>query len=499
MELPVRLVWLAVFLWGVWLCGKLFSLLHVGLIGEIVAGMMLGPSLADIVPYPRAFRLLAEMGLVLLIVEGGLAVDITELKKVGFRAVVIAVTGTVAPVLAGMGLLLLLGFRIMEAIAAGCVLSSTSIGMATRLLQEQNQLQTRLGALISAAAITDDILSLVLLSILSNLAGLDGGASSSPLSNLDVWTALLMIVLPIVSSVVLIAAGAGIAHAFGNHLSNLLGAVSESFIEVAVRMGDRYSKPAKKDASRGSCDAESSIQEHNSSEMNVRAEEKDDDDSQEITEQSSIDEVCSTSATSELSYQGAHQVSSFNQKKETLSNHLLLGLLCCCVMLFTWIAYLVRSTHLLGAFIAGVSFARVEGAGHLWEETVSNTVGRWTTRIFFAVMGFVIPVRKLFRPTDLILGLVYTLPSIIGKLFTGVFAPQPKLNGWPVGWAMVARGELGFVMAAQALNEGILSPRSFTMAVWALLVSTLIAPFLFRFALKQRALKVHEQHVQLPD
>ena len=55
------------------------------------------------------------------------------------------------------------------------------------------------------------------------------------------------------------------------------------------------------------------------------------------------------------------------------------------------------------------------------------------------------------------------------------------------------------VMAAQALNEGILSPRSFTMAVWALLVSTLIAPFLFRFALKQRALKVHEQHVQLPD
>ena len=78
----------------------------------------------------------------------------------------------------------------------------------------------------------------------------------------------------------------------------VLGAVSESFIEVAVRMGDRYSKPAKKDASRGSCDAESSIQEHNSSEMNVRAEEKDDDDSQEITEQSSIDEVCSTSATS---------------------------------------------------------------------------------------------------------------------------------------------------------------------------------------------------------
>lgn len=140
-----------------------------------------------------------------------------------------------APVLAGMGLLLLLGFRIMEAIAAGCVLSSTSIGMATRcsipiaswvrliivrLLQEQNQLQTRLGALISAAAITDDILSLVLLSILSNLAGLDGGASGSPLSNLDVWNALLMIVLPIVSSVVLIAAGAGIAHAFGNHLSN---------------------------------------------------------------------------------------------------------------------------------------------------------------------------------------------------------------------------------------------------------------------------------------
>ena len=145
------------------------------LVGEIVVGMLLGPSgLVPTLPgyAVRAVFLVGEMGLVLLVMEGGLSVDVPSLRRVGVVACVIAVAGTALPIALGTAFMVAAGFDATTGVVAGTALSSTSIGMATRLMATFDELSTPLGALVCVAAMVDDVLSLVILAIISE--GLEG-------------------------------------------------------------------------------------------------------------------------------------------------------------------------------------------------------------------------------------------------------------------------------------------------------------------------------------
>ena len=128
--------------------------------GEIVVGMLLGPSgLVPTLPgyAVRAVFLVGEMGLVLLVMEGGLSVDVPSLRRVGVVACVIAVAGTALPIALGTAFMVAAGFDATTGVVAGTALSSTSIGMATRLMATFDELSTPLGALVCVAATVDDV------------------------------------------------------------------------------------------------------------------------------------------------------------------------------------------------------------------------------------------------------------------------------------------------------------------------------------------------------
>ena len=157
------------------------------LVGEIVVGMLLGPSgLVPTLPgyAVRAVFLVGEMGLVLLVMEGGLSVDVPSLRRVGVVACVIAVAGTALPIALGTAFMVAAGFDATTGVVAGTALSSTSIGMATRLMATFDELSTPLGALVCVAAMVDDVLSLVILAIISEGLGgtSEGGGESRALA-----------------------------------------------------------------------------------------------------------------------------------------------------------------------------------------------------------------------------------------------------------------------------------------------------------------------------
>jgi Kef-type K+ transport system membrane component KefB len=108
------------------------------------------------------------------------------------------------------------------------------------------------------------------------------------------------------------------------------------------------------------------------------------------------------------------------------------------------------------------------------------TVATWTARLFFASIGFTIPVRELFSVEALYFGLLLTLIAIASKVATGIFEWDDK---WAIGWAMVGRGELGFVMAEEAFRNDLTSKLTYSVTVWALLLATLLSPVAFRKAL----------------
>ena len=140
------------------------------LVGEIIIGFLLGPPLANFVPYPEAFVLFGDIGLILLMVEAGIDIDIAQLKVTGTRSVAIAFTGAFASLLLGTGLAFATKAVTTEgAIALGAVFAPTSLGVASNALSAGNVLNTPVGQLIVAACVIDDVIGLIILSMIEVL------------------------------------------------------------------------------------------------------------------------------------------------------------------------------------------------------------------------------------------------------------------------------------------------------------------------------------------
>jgi len=164
------------------------------------------------------------------------------------------------------------------------------------------------------------------------------------------------------------------------------------------------------------------------------------------------------------------------------------------VTLFTLVATYgaqrAGSTYLLGTYMAGVVISAIPTAEDAWEHSVGDAIRPWFGRLFFtATVGFAIPLDALVDPSNILCGMMLTLAAIAGKFLTGLWSASPSTPGYmllflQIGSAMVGRGELGFVVAKMALAMGLLHEASFSACIWALLLATILGPFMFQFFLK---------------
>ncbi len=154
------------------LFGSIFSRFGVpSVIGEIVAGLVLGPSLLGIVEPNEVLKLLSEIGIILLLFHIGLEVDFDILKKTGIQAFIVAVIGAFLPVILGYGVgRYFMGLSDVASLFVGGTLAATSIGITVRILQEMGKMKYRASQIILAAAIVDDILGVLLLTMLYEFA-----------------------------------------------------------------------------------------------------------------------------------------------------------------------------------------------------------------------------------------------------------------------------------------------------------------------------------------
>jgi len=139
-------------------------------LGELVAGIVLGPSLLGLVPLSAGIYLLAEIGVLLLLFEVGLETDLEELLAVGGPALAVALAGMLLPFAGGWAVTRALGYGGLAAIFVGAALTATSIGITARVLAELGSLKTREGQVILGAAVADDVLGLIVLVIVTRIA-----------------------------------------------------------------------------------------------------------------------------------------------------------------------------------------------------------------------------------------------------------------------------------------------------------------------------------------
>jgi Kef-type K+ transport system membrane component KefB len=147
-------------------------------LGELLAGVVLGPSVLGLVPVSASIFVLAEIGVILLLFEVGLETDLEELTHVGGTGLAVALAGMVLPFAGGYAVTRALGYSNLTAIFVGATLTATSIGITARVLSQIGALETREGRVILSAAVVDDVLGLVVLAVVSQIAqrgGFDAG------------------------------------------------------------------------------------------------------------------------------------------------------------------------------------------------------------------------------------------------------------------------------------------------------------------------------------
>ena len=138
-------------------------------VGEILAGVLIGPSLLGWVRPSEIINVLAEFGVIFLLFNVGLETKPQSIFAVGRRAMIVAVLGVVLPFVAGYLIAVAWSGSFVEAMFIGAALVATSVGITARVLGSMGLLDTQTARIILGAAVIDDILGLIILSLVSAL------------------------------------------------------------------------------------------------------------------------------------------------------------------------------------------------------------------------------------------------------------------------------------------------------------------------------------------
>lgn len=168
---------LAIILVSAKLCGIIARQLHAPqVVGEIIAGLLIGPSVFGLVESSSFLVSMAEIGVVILMFSAGLETDLKQLAKTGVVATLLAFAGVLVPLAGGTATYMLIygvksfsGEQFHQAVFIGCIMTATSVGITVQALREMGYLRGKVGTTILSAAIIDDVIGIIVLTFVLGL------------------------------------------------------------------------------------------------------------------------------------------------------------------------------------------------------------------------------------------------------------------------------------------------------------------------------------------
>ncbi len=349
-------------------------------IGAILVGVLVGPSVLGLITYTDFVATLAHLGAIILLFVIGFEFNIRDI--IDPRYGVIGLVGVIIPWIGGYATAVLFGFDFASAIFVGTALTATSVAITANVLKEIGVLQTEAARAIIGAAVVDDVLSLLVLAVSTDLV-VSGDVSLTP-------TVLML------------------ARAVG-------------FIVVAGAVG--Y--------------------------FGIR----------KVIER--MDATPLARKYPEFVFIFAMMVA----------------------FLYAMLADLVGLSGIIGAFLAGVAFARVELRQSKGVHEGAEYFQIVFASIFFVSLGILADIRALTSDTTLFL-LVLTLVAIATKVI-GCGLPARVMgmcreDSLIIGFGMAPRGEVAMIVALIGLESGLIGQRIFVAIVLMSLLTTLITPIVYR-------------------
>ena len=363
-------------------------------LGELVAGIILGPTILNMLHTWPAFSadehlaesilLMAEIGVLLLMMLAGLELDLKELLGSGKTSGLAGTLGVFIPLLLGYGTARLFGLDNSASFFMALSLAATSVSISAQTLMELKVLRSRVGLALLGAAVFDDILVILLLSTASIfLGGVAGGYA-------DVAVTIIRIIL---------------------------------FLAIASALGFWLLPPL-------------------------------------------------TALVNKLPIsQGA------------------LAFVLVATLLYGWSAEAIGGiAAITGAFLVGLFLSRSPFRNQL-EAGVSAIAYGFFVPIFFVSIGLEVNLRAI-SGSAWIFAIVITIVAILSKILGGGLGARvsglTNLESLQLGIGMVSRGEVGLIVAAFALANGMLSQDGFSIAVFMVIVATLVTPPLLRLSFREK-------------
>ncbi|MBT3580646.1 MAG: cation:proton antiporter [Nitrosopumilus sp.] len=182
------IIGVGILLFAAKLMAELFLRLKLPIVlGELIAGMIVGPfalgglQIIDgkqLLQINDEIRILGEMGAIVILFMAGLEMTPKEFLKGGKAAFVVGTLGVVIPFFVGLTVFQLFGFDALQSMLIATALTATSIAISIQVLSEFGKIKTPEARLIIGAAIVDDILAIAVLSVVTSIAGSDGGVDN---------------------------------------------------------------------------------------------------------------------------------------------------------------------------------------------------------------------------------------------------------------------------------------------------------------------------------
>lgn len=363
-------------------------------LGELIVGIFLGPTIVNLlhIPYftdehlPEVVHELAEIGVLLLMFLAGLELHLKDLAKSGKISVVAGVMGVIFPLVLGAGASYLFLEDLQVSLFIGLILAATSVSISAQTLMELKVLRSRVGVSLLGAAVFDDVLVVLLLSIFTAI--IDSGGQGG-----------LVSILIVLGKMALYLAGAG---ALGFWL---LPRLSSRVPSLAISQG----------------------------------------------------------------------VTAFTVVV---------------ILLYGWSAEILGGmAAITGTFLAGLILARSPIRERI-ESVINILAFGFFVPVFFVNIGLSTNLRDLAGANFWLFGLI-TLVAILGKIIGaglgGLWAGLRRQEALQLGIGMMSRGEVGLIVAAVGIQNGLIGDAIFSAVVGVVIITTLLTPPLLRLSFRQPA------------
>ncbi|MDR0977810.1 MAG: cation:proton antiporter [Endomicrobium sp.] len=191
---------------GIFFFAKIFGEIALKLgqsaiIGELLAGVLIGPSVLGLVHETPLLAGISELGAIILLFEVGLSTNIKEFLKAGGWATAVAFAGVICPYVLGYFVFLHFGLSNNQAIFAGAILTATSVGITARVFMDLKKLQTEEAKIVLGAAVIDDVIGLAILAVVLKLVQ-GGVVTFGTIASISI-TAVLFLVLSVLAGVLI--------------------------------------------------------------------------------------------------------------------------------------------------------------------------------------------------------------------------------------------------------------------------------------------------------